>query len=74
MSLLSAMTIFSKINATEAGDLTKVFFMKYYLLHQDNFLAHLLCHVTFVTAFNKCSDPDVKLANLLLFILQARQN
>ena len=35
-----------------------------HLLQQDNFLAHLLCHVTFVTDFNKCSGPGVKLANL----------
>ena len=27
-------------------------------------LAHLLCHVAYVTALNKCSDPGVKLADL----------
>ena len=30
------------------------FFLKYHLLHQVNVLSHLLCHVTYVTAFNKC--------------------
>ena len=30
----------------------------------SNFLAHLLCHVTYITYFNKCSEPDVKLANV----------
>ena len=29
------------------------FFLKYHFLHQVNVLAHLLCHVTYVTAFNK---------------------
>ena len=69
MSLLSAMTIIPKIKAPEARDLQEnmrkcSFCMKYHLLHQDNFLAHLLCHVTYVTVFNKCSDSGVKLANL----------
>ena len=40
---------------------------------QENFLAHSLCHVTYVTYFNKCSDPDVKLANVRFFIALARQ-
>ena len=40
------------------------FFLKYYLIDQDNFLAHVFCHVTYVTAFNKGADPGVKLANL----------
>ena len=42
----------------------KCIFLKYHLVHQDNFLAHMLCLVTYVTYFNKCSGPDVKLANL----------
>ena len=29
---------------------------------QYNFSAHSLCHVTHIIYFNKCSDPDVKLA------------
>ena len=33
---------------------------KYHLLHQVNVLAHLLCHVTYVTAFNKCFNLVVK--------------
>ena len=36
------------------------------------FNSHLLCHVTCITSFNKCSDPDVKLANLRFFITLAR--
>ena len=41
-----------------------VFYLKYHLLHQDNFLAHLLCHVTYDTSFNKSYDHDLKLAIL----------
>ena len=32
--------------------------------HFNNFLAHLLYHVTYVTSLRKCSDPGVKLADL----------
>ena len=51
-----------------------VFFLKNHLLHQDNFHALLLCHVTFVSYFNKCPNPDAKLANLLFFITLERQS
>ena len=37
-----------------------IFFLKYHLLHQVNVLAHLSCHVTYVTAFNKCFNLVVK--------------
>ena len=47
------------------------FFISYF---QDNFLARPLCHVTYVTYFNKCSDPYVKLANVCFFIALARQS
>ena len=50
------------------------FFLKCDILHEDNFVAHLLCHVTYVTYFNKCSDPDVKLANLWFLITLGRQS
>ena len=50
----------------------KLYFLKYHLF-QENFLAQSLCHVTYVTYFNKCSDPDVKLANVWFFIALARQ-
>ena len=40
------------------------FFLKNHLLYQGNFLAHLFCHVIYVTAFSKYSDPVVKLADL----------
>ena len=71
MGLLSAMTIIPKIKAPDAKrfigkHVKNSIFLKYHLLHQENSLAHLLCHVTYinVTYFNKCSDPDDKLANL----------
>ena len=38
-------------------------FYKYHLLHQDNVLAHLLCHVTYVTTFDKYSDLVFELAD-----------
>ena len=41
-------------------------FLKYHLLHQDNFLAHVLGHVTHVTPFNKCSNPNVKLEKSMI--------
>ena len=47
---------------------------KYHLLYQDNFLAHLLCHATYVTSFNMRSDPGVKFADLVFFIILARQS
>ena len=34
------------------------FFLKYHPLHQINVLAHVLCHVTYVAAFNKCSKVE----------------
>ena len=37
-----------------------------YLLHQVNVLAHLLCHVTYVTAFNKCFNLVVKPAKSII--------
>ena len=43
-------------------------------LHQDNFLANLLCHVAYATYFNKWSDPDIKLANLWFSTALARQS
>ena len=55
MGLLVAMTILSKIKAPEATDLYRktcekcqnsFFFL--HLLHQDNFIAYLLCHVTYI--------------------------
>ena len=33
-------------------------------LTSKKILAHSLWHVTYVTYFNKCSDRDVKLANV----------
>ena len=33
-------------------------------LIQENFLAHSLCHVTYITYFNKCSDL---MSNLQMF-------
>ena len=41
-----------------------IFFLNIISYFQDNFLTHSLYHVTYVTYFNKCSDPDVKLANV----------
>ena len=48
--------------------------VKNILLHQNNFLAHLLCHVTYITTFNKCSDLDLNPADLLFFIILARHS
>ena len=45
------------------------FFLKYHLLHQVNVLAHLLCHVTYVTAFNKCFNLVVKPAKSIILII-----
>ena len=42
------------------------FFLKYHLLHQVNVLAHLLCHVTYVTAFNTCFNLVVKPAKSII--------
>ena len=44
------------------------FFLKYHLLHQVNVLAHLLCHVTYVTAFNTCFNLVIKPAKSIFFI------
>ena len=78
MGLVSAMTISPNNKALLAGSLLKkcekILFLKFHLLHQDNFLTPLICHVTYVTAFNKCVNPGVKHVNLLLFILLARQS
>ena len=43
-----------------------IFFLKYHLLHQVNVLAHLLCHVTYVTAFNKCFNFVAKPAKSII--------
>ena len=74
------MAMIPKIKAPEARDLQENMWnsynsLKYHLLHQDNFLAHLylLCHVTYVTAFTKRSYPDVKHENLWFIIILARQ-
>ena len=70
MGVLKAMTIISKIKAREArGFIEKLcekysFFLKYHLLHKENLIVYLLCHITYVTSFNKCSDPGVKLSDL----------
>ena len=48
-------------------------FLKYHLLHQDNFLAHLLCHVPYFTYFNKWSDPDIKLG-IYDYLLHTQDN
>ena len=50
-----------------------IFFLTIISYFQDNFFAHLLCHVTYFTYFNKCSEPDVKLSNVAFFIALARQ-
>ena len=66
MGLISAMTIIPNFKAGKRfiGKHVKiVFFLKYHLLHEDNFLAHLW-HVTYVISFNMCSDLGAKLANL----------
>ena len=42
------------------------FFLKYHILHQVSLLAHLLCHVTYVTAFNKCFIHGVKPAKFII--------
>ena len=72
IGLVSAIPIIPKIKAPETRELGKkhvenicFFFLKYYFLHQNHLLTHLLCHVTYVTAFKNCSGPRVKLANLL---------
>ena len=49
------------------------FFWNIISYFQENFLAHSLCHVTYVTYLNKCSDPDVKLAYKWFFFALARQ-
>ena len=42
------------------------FILKYHLLHQVNVLAHLLSHVTYVTAFNKFFNLAVKPGNSII--------
>ena len=51
--------------ARDIGNYAKIFILllKYPLLHQANVLVHLLCHVTYVTAFNTCFALVVKPAN-----------
>ena len=39
---------------------------EYHLLHQVNALAHLLCHVTYVTTFDKCFNLVVKRAQSII--------
>ena len=63
MGLLSAMTIITKTKINR-NHVKILFFLNIISYFQDNFLAHSLCHVTYVTYFNVCSDPDVKLANV----------
>ena len=63
------MTIISKVRAPEARYLYEnikmfIIFLKNHLLHQDTFLAHLLCYVTYVTSFNTCSYPGVNLVDI----------
>ena len=71
INLLSAIPIIPKVKAPETRELEKsmwkifIFFMKYNVLNQNNLLTHLLCHETYVTAFNKCSDSCLKLPSLL---------
>ena len=74
MGLLPAMPIIPKTKAPEAKIYGKTceiysFSLKYHLKHQDNLFTYLLFHVTYVTVFNKCSDPGVKFANLRFFLL-----
>ena len=65
MGLLSVMTVITKTKVPEAKHVKNGIFLKYHLLlPRKFFVAHSLCHVTYVTYFNKCSDPDVKLANV----------
>ena len=45
---------------------TNSFFLKYHPLHQNNVLAYVLCHVTYVTVFIKCSDLDVNPAKSVI--------
>ena len=64
-----------KIKTPEARDLCKTcdfFLLKYHPLHQVNVIAHLSCHVTYVTAFNKCSDLDVKLAKSIMIYYMSK--
>ena len=66
------MIIMSKIEAPVARylyegkhvEINIIFFSEITFLHQNYFLAQLLCHVTYITSLNKCSDPGVKLASL----------
>ena len=44
--------------------------MNYHLSHQVNVLAHLLCHVTYVTTFNKCFNLVVKTANSIILMIK----
>ena len=54
MDLLLLMTLISKTKALEARffigkqekNILSFLFLKYHFFYQDNFLAHLLCHVT----------------------------
>ena len=41
------------------------FFLKYHPLHQVNVLVHL-CHITYVTTVNKCSDLVVTPAKYMI--------
>ena len=68
MGLLSAMTIITKTKAPERligkHVQNSIFSEISSLTSKKSFLAHSLCHVIYVTYFNKCSDPDVKFANV----------
>ena len=52
--------------ARETCEIYIHFILKYHLLHQVNVLAHLLCHVTYVTTFNKCFNLVFKPANSII--------
>ena len=70
MGSLSKMTTIPKINAPEARDsyvCRIAFFLKYHLLHQDNFLSYLLCLVTYVTAFSLILVSNFQICDSLLF-------
>ena len=76
MGLLYAIAIIIKIKAPDSTDLLEnmqkiIIFSFWNIISyvKTISLAHLLCHVTYVKAFNKCSDPGVKLANLWFFII-----
>ena len=69
MSLLSTISIISKIKNQRLKIYRKIcgkysFFSEISYFTSRQFFAYLLCHVTYITSFNDCSDPGVKLADL----------